>query len=81
MTTLHPGGAKGEESKLNISFNAVYAEICWLRCDGHNIFNVITNCGISLSHKCMGKLRFTVHNPEMKWFFHVGMSLSVAFLR
>ena len=81
MTTLHPGGANGVASKLNIPFNAVYAEIFWLRRDGRNIFNVITDCGISLSHKCMGKLGFTVHNPEMKWFFHVLMARSAAFLR
>ena len=47
--------------------------------DGRSKLRVKTDCGINLSHKCIGNVGSTEQSPVMKWFFHVLMALSAAF--
>ena len=48
--TLHPGGASGIFSKLDVPHSWLYANSFGLILEGRTMFSVITACLINLSH-------------------------------
>ena len=79
MTVLVPGGGIGILLKSEFPCSCASVDNLGLILYVLNIFNVVTTCGIILSHSCIGKLVSVVKMPATKWFLSFCIALSAAF--
>ena len=63
--TLHPGGANGVASKLNVPLGSEYADYLAFLLGDLSKLRAITDYVMSLSHKFKGKVGCTVHNQAI----------------
>ena len=80
MTNLVPGGERVVLLRSKSPSNTIYTEIYGFDIYGLDRFNVIWDCFRRRHHRCIGYIFPTPHSPAMKWFLHVYMACSDAFL-
>ena len=80
IITLVPGGTTGLFLKYPLTSNAICAESFGYYLAGHNRLNVIWDYFRRRHHRRISNIFPTPHIPTMKWFLHVQMDRSAAFI-
>ena len=81
INTLVPGGARGVELKSKFSNIPTYADNDGFLLKDRSRLRVSEVWGNRCSHSLIGFFWSHVHNPVMRWFLNVWITLSAAFLR
>jgi len=61
----------GVQLKSNGPCSCAQVDKLWFKWDPNNEFNVSSACGVSQSHRKIGKSLSTLHRPAMKWFLNI----------
>ena len=80
IMTLAPGDKRGVFLNPPPPSNVICAKSFGFDIAGLIIFNVTWACLRRRHHSCIGNIFPTPHSPAMKWFFHMQMYCSAAFI-
>ena len=81
MSERQPGGASGVLLKLNAPCSCAYVDSFEFNFDGRRRFRVVMECGITWSHRCIGKSGDRLERSAMKCDLNVSIAFSAGLVQ